>query len=43
MFTIETAFVKKTLMKWFNKSFKSQYLAIDILIKNQFERKNLID
>ena len=43
MFTIETAFVKKTLMEWFNEKFKSQYLENDILIKNQYERKNPID
>ena len=28
MFTIETAFVEKKLMEWFNKKFKSQYLEI---------------
>ena len=43
MFSIETAFVKKTLLEWFNKKFKSQQLEIDILIKNQYERKNQID
>ena len=43
MFTVKTAFVKKTLMEMFNKKFKSQYLKIDILIKNQFERENPID
>ena len=42
MFTIETVFVKKTLREWFNKKFKSQCLEIDILIKNQYERKNPI-
>ena len=30
-------------MEWFNKKFKSQYLEIDILIKNQYERKDPID
>ena len=34
MFTIETAFVKKTLIDWFNKKFRSQYLEIDIFVKN---------
>ena len=43
MFTIETAFVKKTLVEWFNKKIKSQYLEIDILVKNQYERKNPIN
>ena len=40
MFTIETAFVKKLLIDWFNKKFGSQYLEIYILVKNQYERKN---
>ena len=43
MFTIENAFVKKMLIDWFNKEFRSQYLEIDILVKNQSERKNPID
>ena len=30
-------------MELFNKKFKSQYLEIDILIKNQYERKNPSD
>ena len=30
-------------MEWFNKKIQSQYLEIDILIKNQYERKNPID
>ena len=34
MFTIETTLVKKTLVEWFNKKFKSQYLEIHILVKN---------
>ena len=32
MFTIENAFVKKMLIDWFNKEFRSQYLEIDILV-----------
>ena len=43
MFTIETAFVKKTLIDWFNKKFWSKYLEIDIRVKNQYERKKPID
>ena len=30
-------------MECFNKNFKSQYLKIDMSIKNQYERKNTID
>ena len=43
MFTIETAFVKKMLIDWFNKKVRPQYLEIDILVKKQYERKNPID
>ena len=43
MLTIENAFVKKTLTDSFNKKSGSQYLGIDILVKNQCERKNPID
>ena len=31
------------MLEWFIKKFKSHYLEIDILIKNQYERKNPID
>ena len=40
MLTIETALIKK---HWFNKKIKSQYLELDLLEKNQYERKNSID
>ena len=43
MFTIETALIKKTLVKWFNKKIKSQHLELDLLEKNQYERKHMID
>ena len=43
VFSIETALIKKTLLKRFNKKIKSQYLELDLLIKNQFERKHPID
>ena len=41
MFYFETAFVKKTLLQWFDT--KSQNLEIDLKIKNQFERENPIN
>ena len=31
------------MVEWFNKKIKSQYLELDLLIKNQYERKHLID
>ena len=43
MFSIETAFVKKTLLQWFDIKIKSQNLEIDLKMKNQFERKNPIN
>ena len=43
MFTIETALIKKTLVEWFNKKLKSQHLELDLLEKDQYERKHPID
>ena len=43
MFTIETALIKKTLVEWFNKNIKSQHLGLDLLEKNQYERKHPTD
>ena len=43
MFVIKTALVKKTLLERFNKKIKSQQLELDLLIKNQYERKHPID
>ena len=43
MFTIEIALLKKTLLEWFNKKIKSQYLELDLMIKNQYERKHPIN
>ena len=43
MFSIEIAFVKKTLLQWFETKIKSQNLEINLKIKNQFERENLIN
>ena len=43
MFSIELYLIKQTLMTWFNRKIKSQHLQIDILTKNQYERKNPIN
>ena len=43
MFCIEAAFVKKTLLAWFDKKIKSQYLEIDAFSKMQYERKNPVN
>ena len=42
-FSIKTALIKATLLGWFNKKIKSQYLELDLAVKNKFERKNPID
>ena len=31
------------MVEWFNKKIKSQYLELDLLITNQYERKHLMD
>ena len=36
MFSIETEFVKNTLLQWFDSKIKSQNLEIDLRIKDQF-------
>ena len=43
MFSIESAMIKKTLLKWFNLKFKRQFDKIDPIEKMQFESKNKID
>ena len=40
MLTIETALIKTALLSWFNNKIKSQYLELDLLVKNKFERQN---
>ena len=42
MFCIESAFVKKDLLAWFNKKIKSQNLEINAFSKMIYEQKNLI-
>ena len=43
MFCIECALVKKTLLEWLNRKFKSQYLQISPFDKFRCERNFLID
>ena len=43
MLMIETALAKKKLLEWFNKKIKSQYLELDLMIKNQYERKHPVN
>ena len=42
MFCIESAFVKKDLLAWFNKKIKSQNLKINAFSKMIYEQKNPI-
>ena len=43
MFSIESALVKKTLLKWFNQKFKQQFDKIDPFQKIKYERQHFID
>ena len=43
MFSIETEFIKNTLLQWFDTKIKSQNLEIHLRIKYQFERENPIN
>ena len=42
MFSIESALVKKTLLKWFNQKFKRQFDKINPIKKLRYEIKNPI-
>ena len=43
MFSVESALVKKTLLKWFNAKFKRTFTVIDPITKMRFEvEKKLI-
>ena len=42
MFCIETALVKKTLLAWFNKKYKSKFVELSSLSKMIYEKKNLM-
>ena len=43
MFSIESALVKKTLLKWFNQKFKQQFDKTDPFQKIRYERQHSID
>ena len=43
MFCIEIPLVKKTLLDWFNKKYRTQYLEINAFLKMQYERNNPVN
>ena len=43
MFCIECALVKKTLLDWFNKKYRTQYLEVNAFVKMQYERNNPVN
>ena len=43
MFSIESALVKKTLLKWFNAKFKREFDKINPIQKLRFEIQNPIN
>ena len=43
MFSIESAMVKKTLLKWFNQKFKRQFDKINPIKKLRYESKHPIN
>ena len=43
MFSIKLCLVKKAILAWFNKKIKSQYLEIDLLSKNKYEKDHPIN
>ena len=43
MFSVESALVKKTLLKWFNTKFKRTFTEIKPIAKIRFESENKID
>ena len=43
MFSVESSFIKKTILSWFNKKIKSQNLEIDLSVKNIYEKNDLIN
>lgn len=43
MFSIESALVKKTLLRWFNQKFKRQFDKINPIQKLRYESKNPIN
>ena len=43
MFSIESALVKKTLLKWFNQKVKRQFDKLNPIRKLRYETQNPID
>ena len=43
MFSVESALVKKTILKWFNAKFKRTFTVTDSITKIRFEAENKID
>ena len=43
MFSIESAMVKKTPLKWSNLKFKHQFHKIDLIAKMRYQAKNKVD
>ena len=43
MFSVEAALLKKTLLKWFNAKFKSNFTMLSPVVKMKYEMQNKID
>ena len=43
MFCIESALVKKTILKWFNKKFKQQFVELNPIKKLRYEKQNPVN
>ena len=43
MFSVEAAILKKTLLKWFNAKFKSNFTMLSPVVKMKYEMQNKID
>ena len=43
MFCIESALVKKTILKWFNKKFKQQFVELNLMKKLRYEKQNPVN
>ena len=36
-------YLKKTLLDWFNKKYRTQYLEVNAFVKMQYERNNPVN
>ena len=43
IFCLKCALVKKTLLDWFNKKYRTQYLEVNAFVKMQYERNNPVN